>query len=297
MNLLKSLFYPEQELIIRDSHRGVRFEDGVIKGQMEPGLHLIPVHIRTPFRRTPKVEVIQVDIRERELTIKGQEILTADKVAVRVNVLVQFRITDPIAAVNKVENYAERLYSDVQLAARRSLAAMTLDTILTNRNQLSEEILRDLTAIVGAYGVAILRADIKDLIFPGDLQAIMNRVLAAERNSQAQLIEARTAAETQTLAARARDDATWAARDIQLRAEIQEAEARLEMERQKRAAEIEAVKAREEIAALYQRYPELLRLRELETLRELSLQSNARIYVNFNRQDRGEGLKSDEGKE
>ena len=48
------------------------------------------------------------------MTIKGQEILTADKVALRVSILVQFRVTDAKAAVQTVENYEERLYSDVQ---------------------------------------------------------------------------------------------------------------------------------------------------------------------------------------
>ena len=61
-------------------------------------------------------------MRERELTIKGQEILTADKVAIRVSIVVQFRVADPGAALHAVVNFAERLYSDVQLAARRSLA-------------------------------------------------------------------------------------------------------------------------------------------------------------------------------
>jgi regulator of protease activity HflC (stomatin/prohibitin superfamily) len=64
------------------------------------------------------VEVRLVDGRERELTIKGQEILTADKVAIRVSIIVQFRVTDPKAAVHQVEDYETRLYSDVQLAAR-----------------------------------------------------------------------------------------------------------------------------------------------------------------------------------
>ena len=73
----------------------------------------------------PLVEVVLVDMRERELTIKGQEILTADKVAIRVSIIVQFRVTDPKAAMHEVENYEERLYSDVQLAARRSLASMS----------------------------------------------------------------------------------------------------------------------------------------------------------------------------
>ena len=82
-----------------------------------------------------------------------------------------------------MENYEERLYSDVQLAARRSLASMSLEEILTNRNRLSEDILAEVKEAAAGYGVAIRRADVKDLIFPGNLQEIMNRVLAAKRNS------------------------------------------------------------------------------------------------------------------
>src|SRR5207247_5438778 len=131
-------------------------------------------------------DVVLVDMRNRDLTIKGQEILTADKVAIRVSILVQFAVIDPKAAVHTVENYEDRLYSDVQLAARRSLAAMSLEDILTNRTRLNEDILRDVKETASTYGVAIQRADVKDLTFPGNLQAIMNRVLAAERLSQAQ---------------------------------------------------------------------------------------------------------------
>lgn len=81
-------------------------------------------------------------MRARELTIKGQEILTADKVAIRVSILVQFAVVDPKAALHAVASYEDRLYNDVQLAARRSLASMTLEDILTNRTRLSDDILR-----------------------------------------------------------------------------------------------------------------------------------------------------------
>ena len=132
-----------RELIIKATHRGLWYEDGVLTRVVEAGRYVVPSSIDLGFYRRPKVEVVLVDIRERDLTIKGQEILTADKVAIRVSIIVQFRVIDPRAALHEVINYEERIYSDVQLAARRSLASMTLEEILTNRNQLSEDILRD----------------------------------------------------------------------------------------------------------------------------------------------------------
>ena len=218
-----------------------------------------------------------------ELTIKGQEILTADKVAIRVSILVQFRVTDPKAAIHTVDNYEDRLYSDVQLAARRSLASMMLEEILTNRNRLSEDILTDVKESATGYGVAIRRADVKDLIFPGNLQEIMNRVLVAERNSQAQLVEARTRAEVEQIQANTRAEtvrceAAAAAEAERLRQEAEAQAAIIQAE-----AEAQGYAERQKSAAVLEAHPALLRLAELETLQELARNANARIYIGFDK--------------
>jgi hypothetical protein len=187
----------KHEIVIKDTHRGLWYVDGVLTRIVEAGRYEIPADHDWLGRSRPRVELVIVDVRQRELTIKGQEILTADKVAIRVSIIVQFRVTDAKAAIHEVDNYEERLYSDVQLAARRSLASTSLEEILTNRNRLSEDILRDVKETASAYGVGIMRADVKDLVFPGNLQEIMNKVLAAERTAEAQLVEARTRAQTQ----------------------------------------------------------------------------------------------------
>lgn len=67
--------------------------------------------------------------------------------------------------------------------------------------------MRDVQEVASRYGVAIVRADVKDLVFPGNIQEIMNRVLAAERMSEAQLVEARTKAEVQRIDAQAKTEA------------------------------------------------------------------------------------------
>jgi regulator of protease activity HflC (stomatin/prohibitin superfamily) len=284
----------KRELIIKDTHRGLRYEDGVLTEVLGAGRHTIPRQVDLGFYRSPKVEVTIVDVRERDLTIKGQEILTADKVAIRVSIVVQFRVRDPRAAMHEVANYEERLYTDVQLAARRSLASTTLEEILTNRNRLSEDILRDVKEAAANYGVAILRADVKDLVFPGNLQEIMNRVLAAERTSQAQLVEARTKAEThridaqvkaetQRIDAQVRADAHRAEAEAQAAAMKLAAQAEAEAIRVKTEAEISALREREQAAEAYSAHPALLRLQELETLRALAQTANARIYIGFDK--------------
>ncbi|NWF69277.1 MAG: slipin family protein [Chloroflexi bacterium] len=273
----------QKYVLIKDTHRGLYYEDGVLTKVLEAGRYAIPREYVLGVRIRKKVEIVLVDMRERDLTIKGQEILTADKVALRVSIVVQFRVSDARAALHQVENYADRLYSDVQLAARRSLASMTLEDILTNRNRLSEDIQRDVLSAAAGYGVSILRADVKDLIFPGNLQEIMNRVLAAERMSEAQLVEARTRAETQRIDAQARAAVRDLEAEAQARALQQSAQADAEAQRIKTQAEIESLRQRQQAAQAYSEHPALLRILELHTLAELARTANARIYVSFDK--------------
>ncbi|HEX7771971.1 MAG TPA: slipin family protein [Pyrinomonadaceae bacterium] len=280
----------KNDIIIKDTHRGLWYEDGVLTKILEAGRYELP---RLKFyerlvprpwrRRLPKIEIALVDIRERDLTIKGQEILTADKVAIRVSIIVQFKVTNPRAALHEVESYSDRIYGDVQLAARRSLASMTLEEILTNRNQLSEDILQDVKESATTFGVAILRADVKDLIFPGNLQEIMNRVLAAERMSQVQLVEARTKAETQRLEAQSRFETQRLEAEANAASQKLRAESEAESQRIQTEADILALRERAQAAQAYSSHPALLRLRELDTLRDLARTANARIYIGFDK--------------
>ncbi|MBC8099177.1 MAG: slipin family protein [Armatimonadetes bacterium] len=277
-----------KDIIIKDTHRGLWYEDGVLKQLLTAGYYELPKPPRWwrgEFGRKPKVEVVLVDVRERDLTIKGQEILTKDKVAIRVSIIVRFRVTDPRAAVQEVENYEDRIYSDVQLAARRSLSSMILEDIMTNRNQLSEDILAEVTESAAGYGVSIKRADVKDLIFPGNLQEIMNRVLTAERMSEARIIEARAKAEVDRIEALNRAETQRTQAEANAESLRLNAQADVEAQRIRTQSDGDALQRRQEMAVLYAQYPSLVRMLELETLRELAKAPNARLYINFNRDE------------
>ncbi len=276
-------FTNEVEIIIKDTHRGLWYEDGVLIKVVEAGRYKISNREGIFGRKKPLVELVLVDMRERDLTIKGQEILTADKVALRVSIIVQFRVVDPKLALHAVEKYEDRLYSDVQLAARRSLASMTLEDILTNRNRLSEDILRDVKGTAASYGVTIHRADVKDLVFPGNLQEIMNKVLAAERMSQVQLVEARTKADVQKIETQAAAETQRSQAEARSNAQRLEAQGAAEVQRLQTEAEIRRLQERERTAQAYTQHPALLRMLELETLRDLARNANARIYIGFDK--------------
>lgn len=273
-------FNKQRDFIIKETHRALWYEDGVLLRILEAGRYRLPR--KWPFRQLAKIDIMTVDMRERDLTIKGQEILTGDKVAIRVSIIVRFKVTDPVAAIHAVEDYEARLYTDVQLAARRSLASMKLEEILTNRNQLSEDILEDVTESAGSYGVEVIRADVKDLIFPGNLQHIMNQVLTAERTAEAQLINARAHAEVERIQAQSSAESKRVQANADAESKGLRAAADADAQRVATEAEVRDLREREQAATAYTQHPALLRLHELQTLRELS-HSNARVYVNFDR--------------
>jgi regulator of protease activity HflC (stomatin/prohibitin superfamily) len=274
----------KREIIIKDTHRGLLYHDGVLKKVLEAGRYEFKEPSLLPFSpRQPKEEVVLVDVRERELTIKGQEILTADKVAIRVSIIVQFKVSDPRAAIHQVVNYEERLYSDVQLAARRSLASMSLEEILTNRNRLSEDIMSDVKEAAIGYGVTILRADVKDLVFPGNLQEIMNKVLTAERLSEAKLVETRTELEKRRMEAANEAEVQTLRAEADAKSSRARAEAAAESTRITAEGEAAAMVAREAVAKFYEQYPAMVKLKELEAMAELGSNAAARLYIGFDK--------------
>jgi regulator of protease activity HflC (stomatin/prohibitin superfamily) len=183
-----------KHIIVSHAHVGLLYENGAFTRTLEPGRH----GLTRLFDSTLRTVVI-VDLRERSTTIKGQEILTVDKVAIRVSLLVYFRVVDAALAVHSVGSYEERIYEDVQLAARRFLATRTLDGILNDRNEISNAVLAEVKNSATEFGVEVLRADVKDLVFPGNLREIMNAVLETERRAEAKLIAARKDLEAQKL--------------------------------------------------------------------------------------------------
>ena len=238
---------------------GLLYEDGAFVRRLAPGKHVF----RTGWFNDIERHVEFVDMRERTVVIKGQEILTSDKVAIRVSLQVYFRVTDPEAAMHNVASYEDRIYEDVQLAARRFLASRELEAILTDRNEVSDTVRESVREVSASYGVEIVRADVKDLIFPGNLREIMNRVLEVERQAEAKLIEARKRGEALRVEAEARK----AAEALSLEAERERSRQQAETARERAAIELQAAEA--EAKALRDN-PELLKLRELETLREIA---------------------------
>jgi len=138
-----------------------------------------------------EVETILVDTRLIQMNITGQEILTRDKVSLRINLICNYRITDYIKIHTEIDNFEEQLHILAQLALREYVGRYKLDDILESKEEMSQYIFERLKSKESELFVEISSAGVKDIILPGDIRDIMNTVLIAEKRAQANVITRR----------------------------------------------------------------------------------------------------------
>lgn len=143
------------------------------------------------WKNGTKIDVSLVDTRLTQINIAGQEILTLDKVAVRINFVLKYRVTDYVKILTDINDFTEQLHVSAQLALREFVSKHKLDEILDSKDELGNYVFSRLKAKEQELYVEITEAGIKDIILPGEIRAIMNTVLIAEKRAQASVITRR----------------------------------------------------------------------------------------------------------
>ena len=139
----------------------------------------------------PKVTFRLVDLRWQQLELNGQEILTADKVSLRLNFVCRYKINDPVKAVNQHKNLEGELHALVQLAVRELIGRCRFDELLKQKESLADQILEKLLTRQDDFSITFTDAGLRDIILPGEIREIMNQVLVAEKTAQASVITRR----------------------------------------------------------------------------------------------------------
>jgi regulator of protease activity HflC (stomatin/prohibitin superfamily) len=155
--------------------------DGEVRERLTPGRHAFWAVART-------VTVAKVDLRPTPLEVTAQEILTKDRIAIRVTLTAFFRVTDPEKAVLASVDLANTIYRLVQFAIREAVAIRTLDEILAARDSIDTEVRAFVAERVAALGAEIGEIGVKDVILPGEIRDLLNKVVEAERVAKANLI-------------------------------------------------------------------------------------------------------------
>lgn len=172
------------EINVPDQSKAIVFYNGKASEYLDEGRYFY-------WNGAVKITCRIYNMCVRELAVTGQEILTKDKVSVRVNFTANWKITDYKKISEEYGTIDTVLYTAAQLALRDYLGGKAMDELLADRENIGAEILEELKKRTADMHIEILSAGIKDVILPGEISAIMNSVLAAEKRAQANVITRR----------------------------------------------------------------------------------------------------------
>lgn len=163
---------------------GVLYVDGKCLNTLPPGLHAY-----WQFNR--RINVVLWDTRLQETEVSGQEILSKDKVSLRLNLSASYVIKDVLQATSALAQPVVYLYKELQFGLRAAVGTRTLDELLENKNTIDELVFAYIRDKMTHLGIEVKSVGVKDIILPGEMKTILGRVVEAEKVAQANLIRRR----------------------------------------------------------------------------------------------------------
>ncbi|WP_226702395.1 slipin family protein [Microbulbifer elongatus] len=177
---------------VPDSHRGMLLVNGQLVDWLEPGYYAY-------WRPGRSIQVKLIDLRMQLAEVSGQEILTRDRVSLRINLSASYRVVDAEKTNTTAGDYSSHTYRALQLALREAVGTRKLDELLENKRALNGDIKEILGEGLSGIGVEVCDIGVKDIVLPGEMKAILNRVVEAQKEAEANLIRRRE--ETQAVRA------------------------------------------------------------------------------------------------
>lgn len=176
---------PAAEIVeaqVKQFERGLKYVQGRFEELLEPGRYTYWNH---PGAR---VNVQVLDTRMQQLKIEGQELMTKDKVTLRLTLTAEYVPTDTPTTVHAVADVKDALYLAVQLAAREYVSGVTLDELLEGRDALTRYLETQVVPRAETFGLRVHRVGVKDIILPGEMKTLLNKVIEAEKAAAANVI-------------------------------------------------------------------------------------------------------------
>ena len=161
---------------------------GCVEGKFERKLDAGTYYF---WKNDKAINILKTDLRAQQLELSGQEILTKDKAALRINFFAKYQVINVEKALVETKNFSNQLYILLQLVLREYIGTLTLDEILAKKETASNYVLKAIAEKVTELGVKITDCGIRDIILPGEVKDIMNQVLVAEKRAQANIITRR----------------------------------------------------------------------------------------------------------
>jgi regulator of protease activity HflC (stomatin/prohibitin superfamily) len=170
------------DVVVREYERGLEYVQGRLTRTLPPGRYALW------SRPEAKVDVQVVDMRGVQVPIAGQDLMTRDKVTLRLSMSVEYGVEDAALATHAVVNVRDAIYLLVQVASREYVAGVTLDQLLEGRDTMTRYLEQQCVSAARKLGVRIDRIGVKDVILPGEMKTLLNRVIEAEKEAAANVI-------------------------------------------------------------------------------------------------------------
>lgn len=164
---------------INQYERGVRFTTGKFSGIMEPGWRII-----IPVFQTYQ----KVDMRTKAVDVPDQNAITRDNVSVRVNAVIYYKVSDAQRAIIEVEDFRSAISQYAQTTMRNIVGEVTLDELLSSRDQIADRIREIVDKETDAWGLKVQNVELKDVSLPPDMERTIGKQAEAEREKRAVII-------------------------------------------------------------------------------------------------------------
>ncbi|MEW8507135.1 MAG: slipin family protein [Candidatus Thiodiazotropha sp.] len=169
---------------VMDHYLGLLLVDGELRQTLKPGFHAFWAVKR-------HVAVEQLDTRIQAMEVQGQEILSRDKVSLRLNLGAQYQIVDPVKARTRLQQPLDWIYRELQFALRQAVGSRELDKLLEDKERVDREVSDKVAGKAAENGFELCSVGLKDVILPGEMKEILNQVVQAEKAAQANVIKRR----------------------------------------------------------------------------------------------------------
>lgn len=167
--------------VVESYEKGIMFVNGKFDKVLEPGVYFF-------WKNVTPISVLKTDMRQLQLEIPGQEILTKDKANLRLNFFAQYKVSNIVKAVVENKDFEKQFYMLLQLALREYVGSMSFDELLEKREDVAKYVNAIVSEKAGELGIELINCGIRDIILPGEVKDIMNQVLIAEKKAQANTI-------------------------------------------------------------------------------------------------------------
>lgn len=170
--------------VVESYEKGLLMVDGKLEKELDKGVYYF-------WKNTTALSVLKADMRQLQMEVSGQEILTKDKAGLRINFNCQYKVVDLVKYLIDNKDADKQLYVLMQLALREYIGNYTLDELLEQKSAIADYVKEVLKSKADTLGIEIRDSGVKDIILSGELRNIMNQVLVAQKQAQANVITRR----------------------------------------------------------------------------------------------------------